>query len=80
MTNTQQVKSAIVARGLTQAKVARQIGLSPTSLSYKINNRREFKASEIEKLCEILDISDVPYYFFADGVDDKATKMKGGKP
>lgn len=81
MTNTQQVKSAIVARGLTQAQAAKMIGLSPTSFNYKINNRREFKASEIEKLCDLLGITDVPYYFFTESVDYKATKRaKGGKP
>lgn len=79
MTNTRQIKAALVAHGLTQAQVADKLGLSPASFNYKINNKREFKAKEIEKLCEILHITDVPRYFFADYVDYLSTIKKGGE-
>lgn len=76
MTNTQQVKAALVSAGLTQAKAANMLGLSRVSFNYKINNKREFKAKEIEKLCKILHITDVPYYFFTEDVDYLATSEK----
>lgn len=78
MTNTRQIKAALVACGLTQAQAAKRLGMSQVSFNYKINNKREFKAKEIEKLCEILHITDVPYYFFVDDVDYLSTIKSGG--
>lgn len=64
MTNTLKLKSLFVLNGLTQQEVAEKIGISYQSLSLKINNKREFKQSEISKLCEILNIKDGEKIFF----------------
>lgn len=64
ITATKLLKAKIVEKGLTYAKVAELLNISYQSLCYKINNKVEFKASEIEKLCEILDIDDKDAYFF----------------
>lgn len=71
MTNTKRLRAIILERGLTQEQVAAHIGITPASLNYKINNKREFKASEIKALVELLKIpdEDVSAIFFALGVD-----------
>lgn len=68
MTDTNALKSAIVAKGYTQNEIAAKISISPTSFNYKLNNRREFKASEISALCKILELPDASI-FFAGNVD-----------
>lgn len=53
--------------GFTQAKMAKEIGVSEATLNLTLNNNRGFKQDEIMKACEILDIplAAVPEYFFA---------------
>ena len=64
MTNTGKLKAKLLEKGYTIQKIANEIGISYQSFSYKLNNKREFVASEIDKLCKILDISDKDAYFF----------------
>lgn len=64
MTDTNKLKAKIVESGLTQAKVAKMLGISCQSLSYKINNKVDFKATEINNLCGILGILNKDDYFF----------------
>lgn len=65
MTATNELRSLIAKKGYTQGYVASKLGISPQSFSYKINNKVEFKASEIEALCVLLCISDKDSIFFA---------------
>ncbi len=65
MTATNELRSLIVKKGLTQGDIAKKLGISPQSFSYKLNNKVEFKASEIETLCSILSIKDKDKIFFA---------------
>ncbi len=58
MTNTFKLKGCIVANRLTLEQLSKLMSLSQTTLSYKINNKREFKSSEIKKLQDILNLSD----------------------
>ena len=71
MTNTKKLRALILERGLTQEQVAANLGITPASLNYKINNKREFKASEIKALVELLNIPDggVTMIFFTPDVD-----------
>jgi len=50
----------------TQAAFAKEMGMSTTSLSEKLNNKVEFTQKEIEKAIELLDIQkeEIPVYFF----------------
>lgn len=57
MTNTKEFKVLLFRRGITLEALAEAIGLSYTSLSYKINNKREFLVSEILKIQHYLGFS-----------------------
>ena len=57
MTNTELLMDFIKKSGLKLGFIADQMDLSRFGLSKKINNDSEFKASEIEKLCNLLDIT-----------------------
>lgn len=59
MTNTTLLKELIAKKGLKLKYVADYLGLSAYGLSKKINNEQEFKVSEVNALCELLDIKDL---------------------
>ena len=63
MTNTEELNVAILRSGLTKREIAKRLGLSEQGLLLKITNKSEFKASEIDKLCEILGLSDNSIFF-----------------
>lgn len=54
MTDTFELEKVIRKRGLTKKEVAAYLGLSEYGFLLKLNNTNEFKASEIEKLCNFL--------------------------
>lgn len=58
MTDTDELKKLIRMRGYTLNDVSKQIGISKTTLSYKINNKVEFSVSEIKKIQTILNLTD----------------------
>jgi DNA-binding XRE family transcriptional regulator len=53
--------------GYTQEKLAKAIGLNESTLNAKLNNKGYFKQDEIDKICEVLDISvrEIGSYFYA---------------
>lgn len=53
-------------KGFTQSELAAKIGLSECSLNFSLKNKRPFRQSEINKVCEVLSISseDIVAYFF----------------
>ena len=71
MTHSAKLKAKIVENGLLQEQVAMQLGMTSATFNYKVNNKTEFKASEIKKLAEILHLTadEVMAIFFADDVD-----------
>ncbi len=64
MTNTKLLKAKIVENGYTQTQLAQQMGISYQTLNSKINNKIEFKASEIDTICKLLKIVDMDEIFF----------------
>ena len=56
MTNTDALNKRIKASGLKKSYIAKVLCMAPSSLAHKIANRREFRASEIEALCDLLGI------------------------
>jgi hypothetical protein len=72
MTNSEMLKKAIEESGYMINWIMKQMGIkSYSTLRDKIDNKQEFKASEIAKLCEILhlDSDQMNGIFFANGVE-----------
>ncbi|RGM21673.1 XRE family transcriptional regulator [Eubacterium sp. OM08-24] len=71
MTNTLKLKAVILERGFTQEQIAEMLGMTIATFNYKVNNKSEFKASEIKKLGEILHLTaeELNTIFFADKVE-----------
>lgn len=72
MTNTRLLEEAIEKSGFKKSYIAKVIGLSAYGLAKKIKNETEFKASEINNLCDLLKIESVEEkerIFFASKVD-----------
>lgn len=61
------LKGLIVEKFQTRADFANAIGLSLGSVSTKLNNKQEWKQSQIAKSCDVLSISDekIADYFFS---------------
>ena len=57
MTNTTELKAMMVRNGYTAEQLAKEIGMTPQSLSYKINNKREFTATEINNVSKALGLT-----------------------
>ena len=67
MTDTFELEKAIRIKGFTKKQLANELGLTEQGFLLKLNNRNEFKASEIQKICTLLDCSrDI---FFAQNVN-----------
>ena len=51
----------------TQGEFARQIGLSPRTVSLKLNGEIPWRQTEMQRAAEVLKIAraDIPAYFFA---------------
>ena len=56
MTDTLELEFAIKRVGLTRKEIALKLGISQMGLFNKINNITEFKASEIDKLADLLNL------------------------
>ena len=72
MTDTEKLMEYVKDSGLKLGFIAEKMGLSRFGLYKKINNESDFKAREIENLCELLHItsmSDRNRIFFAKTVD-----------
>ena len=71
MTNSLMFEMAILKAQVTKSDIADALGISRVSLTRKINNVTEFKASEISLLKNILNLSDQERdkIFFANSVD-----------
>ena len=67
MTNTSLLEQYIEKSGYKKSFIAQQIGITAYAFTLKINNKSEFKASEMTVLCKLLKIStkDKEAIFFA---------------
>ena len=54
MTDSCKLRELIESKGFKMKFVAEYLGLSSYGLSLKINNKQEFKTSEVSALCEYL--------------------------
>ena len=68
MTNSALLNAYIENSGLKKYKIANSLGITREALWRKVNNRQQFKASEISILCSLLKINkacDKELVFFA---------------
>ena len=67
MTNTSLLMQYIEKSGYKKSFIAAQLGITTYAFMLKVNNKSEFKASEITILCKLLKISarDREAIFFA---------------
>jgi plasmid maintenance system antidote protein VapI len=56
MTNTILLEQYIEKSGYKRSYLAKALGITAYALSMKINSKNEFKASEIDILCKLLNI------------------------
>ena len=67
MTNTNLLEQYIERSGYKKGFIAKQLGITAYGFALKVKNKSEFKASEIEALCQLLKIGakDKEAIFFA---------------
>ena len=67
MPNTDKIKKRMSEIGMTQAELAKEIGIATPTMCQKINNIRPFSLEEAERVADILKIDDKDFgkYFFA---------------
>ena len=67
MTNTTLLMEYIEKSGYKMSFIAKQLGITAYGFSLKVNNKSEFKASEMTILCNLLKINakDKDAIFFA---------------
>ena len=63
MVNVNELKAAIIRKGLTQKEVAAKMNISSRTLTSRLS-KGVFGSDEIEKLMNILDINDPVTIFF----------------
>ena len=65
--NGNMLRGLIIGAGYTLQEFAKAMGINNTSLSYKINNKRDFTLKEVQKISRILRLTDDQIYtiFFA---------------
>lgn len=76
VTNTLELEIAIKKSSFTKREIAKRMKISEMGFYKKLNNITEFKASEISKLVEILNISNVGSIFFDQEGDLKSLVLK----
>ena len=57
MTDAEALKRLMKENGKSQAELSAELGISNQRLANKLNNREEFRASEIQKLIRIFNMN-----------------------
>lgn len=81
MINTTELKAEIKRNGMTQVELSRKIGMDPSTLNKKINNKQStLSVDEAQKIAEILHIPHEKLFiiFFAPGLADAQMGMSLG--
>lgn len=63
MTDTFELEKQIRIRGMTKKEIANKLGITEQAFLLKINNKTEFKASEIKVICDLLSLPDNSIFF-----------------
>lgn len=75
MVDTDKLRGIIAERGLSQCRVAAQIGISPRTFYAKMKSK-VFDSTEIEAMISLLSIEDPVCIFFTDVVAQKGTERE----
>lgn len=80
MVDTKTLNSLIKNKGIRKDAIAMQLGITKQSLSNKINNKTEFKMSEVSEIRVILGIAndEIVPIFFASRLDCESTSVGRG--
>ena len=75
MTDSIKLKQKIIESGYRRKYIADMMGLSYYGLQNKVEGRTDFKAREIVRICDLLniDVNDREAIFFAPDVDSMPT-------
>lgn len=79
MTDSLALRNLIIHRGLKMKYIAEAMGLSQYGFRLKVDNKREFKTSEVKALCNLLEINSLEEkerIFFANTDDLKSSIIK----
>lgn len=78
--NLEYLNNRITLSRIPIVALAEKMGISRQSLYLKMKGERDFKTSEVSKLCEILRLTEEErtLVFFADGVDKTVNSGKIG--
>lgn len=57
MTNTKMLKFKIEESGYKLGFISKKLGISYQAFLNKVQNKTEFKQNEIQKLCDLLDLT-----------------------
>lgn len=58
------LRAALAQQGMTQGKLAELVGISPNSLSRKLNGKRQFTWGEMEAISRVLELQNPAAVFF----------------
>ncbi len=78
MTDTELLWNIIDSKGIKRRAVAHAIGMSYQGFLNKMKHKRDFTATEIQRLCEFLNIESLEEkerIFFAGNVDGESTNQ-----
>lgn len=76
MTDVELLNAKINASGLKRNFLSAHLGITPQGFYLKCSGKNEFTASEIQKLCDLLNITtqkEMKAIFFNARVDEKST-------
>lgn len=59
------LRGRMAEAGITQNALAQSLGMSRSTLSLKMNGKREFTLTELQIIVKVLNIDDPRSYFFA---------------
>jgi len=68
MINANLIRAKIVEKGMNQAQVAKELGMTAKTFSIKMNTGK-FGLDEAQKMAKILEIDKPEKYFFAEKVN-----------